>query len=95
MVSTNRIGHWLPIITFCPVNNLPDFVYIYVTFENEFQELYSVRKNIRKLIQFKKLFMEDIAQKIIEIYPTCTEVSVVLLTGRHVTTTRNNYVSSN
>jgi hypothetical protein len=78
-----RISHWLPIITFCPVNRLPDFIYITVTFDS-FAELYAVRKRIRKLASWKLKFMEVIAQDVLDGLPGAKEVEVRLLTGRHV-----------
>jgi hypothetical protein len=78
-----RISHWLPIITFCPVNRLPDFIYITVSFDS-FQELYAIRKRIRKAASWKLRFMEDIAVDLTLEFPTATEVEVRLLTGRHV-----------
>lgn len=79
------ISHWLPIMTFCPVNNLPDFVYIYVTFDS-FEELYNIRKLIRKKVSFRKMFMEDIATKLINEIEGAVKVQVRLLTSRHVVT---------
>jgi hypothetical protein len=80
-----RISHWLPIVTFCPVNRLPDFIYITITFRS-FEELYAVRKRIRKIAAWRLRFMEDIAQDILYAFPTAYEVEVRLLTGRHVVT---------
>lgn len=77
------VSHWLPIITFCPVNNLPDVIYVYVTFDT-FTELYDVRKKIRKLVNFKKMFMEDVAQCLLHGIEGAVEVEVRLITGRHV-----------
>lgn len=80
-----RISHWLPIVTFCPVNRLPDFIYITVTFES-FAELYAVRKRIKKIASWRLRFMEDIAQDVLLAMPAAKEVEVRLLTGRHVVT---------
>lgn len=77
------ISHWLPIITFCPVNGLPDVIYVYITF-NDFAELYAIRKKIRKLVNFKKLFMEDVAQILLKEINGASSVEVRLLTGRHL-----------
>lgn len=77
------VSHWLPIITFCPVNKLPDVIYVYVTFDS-FSELYEVRRKIRKLVNFKKMFMEDVAHFLLHGIPGAVSVEVRLVTGRHV-----------
>lgn len=79
-----KISHWFPIVTFCPVNKLPDLLYISVTFEGgEFKELYGVRKRIRKVAAWKLRFMEGIAMDIHDEFPDAVEVKVELITGRH------------
>lgn len=77
------VSHWLPLVTFCPVNGLPDVIYVYVTFET-FEELYAVRKQLRKLVSFKKMFMEEVAETLLNKIEGAVEVEVKLLTGRHV-----------
>lgn len=77
------VSHWLPVITFCPVNNLPDVIYVYVTFDS-FAELYAVRKQVRKLVSFKKMFMEDVAMTVLTSIEGAVEVEVRLITSRHV-----------
>ena len=82
-----RISHWLPIITFCPVNKLPDFLYISVAFEGtEFKELYAVRKRIRNKVAWKLQFMEDVAKDIFTEFPDAFEVKVSLLFSKHTVT---------
>jgi hypothetical protein len=81
-----RIRHWLPIVTFCPVNHLPDLVWIEVEFANEFQELYAVRRRVRKIAAWRKMFMEDVAQAVYFAFPTCKSVTVRLALDRHVVT---------
>jgi hypothetical protein len=83
ITSLTKVSHWLPIITRCPVNNMPDVIYVYLTFD-QFEELYAVRKELHRLLQGKKMFMEDIAQLMLDRYPTAIEAEVRLLTGRHV-----------
>jgi hypothetical protein len=83
-----RIRHWLPIITFCPVNHLPDFVYVEVVFEDEFVELYQLRKDVRKLLSGRKEYMENLAVAVAEEFPAATEVTIRLLFNRHVVTVR-------
>lgn len=80
-----RISHWLPIVTFCPVNKLPDLIYVTATFDG-FAELYAVRRKIRLVASWKLEFMETIAQMVLDALPTATEVEVRLVTGRHVVT---------
>lgn len=84
MARTVKIRHWLPIVTFCPVNHLPDLIYITVEFDDEeIHELYDLRKRIRKIASMQKMFMEDIAQLIFdEIQPD--QVTVRLAFNRHV-----------
>jgi hypothetical protein len=83
-----RISHWLPIVTICPVNGLPDVVYIYAYFEG-FAELYEVRRTIRRLASMRCAFMEEIAADVLKEMPdTCFCVEVVLLTGRHIANAR-------
>lgn len=78
------ISHWLPIITFCPVNKMPDFIYITVGFKNDFVELYEARKLIRKLVSGKLMFMEDVAEVISKNFKDAHYIKVSLLTGRHI-----------
>ena len=87
------VRHWLPIITFCPVNHLPDLIYVEVAFtdntlddECPVHELYGIRKRIRKVAQFKKKFMEDIAMDLFREFPNCASVKVTLAFGRHEVT---------
>lgn len=83
---TVTVRHWLPIVTICPVNNLPDLIYISVTHVNRFAELYKVRRHIKKVASFKRMFMEDIGKQVLEEFPDATEVSVRLAFNRHVVT---------
>lgn len=77
------ITHWLPIVTFCPVNGLPDPLFITLRFtDNEFHELYAIRKQLRKAFAWKKMFMEDIAVKLSEMYPTA-HIEVRLWFDKH------------
>ena len=86
--NRTSIRHWLPIVTFCPVNNLPDLIYVTVDYDyegdREFVELYAIRKQVRKLVSWKKMFMEDIAEKVYNMFPECSAVTVSLLFNRHV-----------
>jgi hypothetical protein len=81
------IRHWLPILTFCPVNNLPDLIYVSLTIKSgKFVELYEARKKVRKLVSGRRMFMEDIASKIAHNFPEVDEVTVRLAFDRHVVT---------
>ena len=82
-----NVRHWLPILTFCPVNNLPDFIYVTVKFET-FCELYAVRKKIKELLSLKTIFMEGAAKLILDAFPEATEVTVTLAFNRHVVVVR-------
>lgn len=83
------ITHWFPILTFCPYNGLPDFVFVTVKF-HQFRELYAVRKKIKELIQFQTLYMEDVARIVKLTYTDALEVEVRLMFSKHVV--RINYV---
>lgn len=85
------VSHWLPIVTRCPVNGLPDVIYIYVTFTH-FEELYGVRKALRNLVSGKKMFMEQVAEAVMQEFPTARSVEVRLLTGRHVVSLEREYI---
>ena len=81
------VGHWLPIVTFCPVNNLPDLIYVRVEF-GTFAELYAVRRKVRKLVAWRRMYMEQVAAAVLDEFPTATRVTVALLFNRHIVTMR-------
>lgn len=83
--TVTTVRHWLPIVTFCPVNNLPDIVYVSVSFDT-FEELYAVRRKVRQLASWKKMFMEDIAKCVADEFPHACEVTVRLAFNRHIVT---------
>lgn len=84
MSSTVTISHWLPVVTFCPVNNLPDLIHVYVTHPaKDFHELYAVRREIKRLFNLRRMFMEDVAKEALQHFDFATKVEVVLMTGRH------------
>ena len=76
------ISHWLPIMTFCPVNNKPDFIFVELEF-HRFVELYAVRRKARKLLQGKKMFMEECAKLLLESLQV-ERVTVRLMFNRHI-----------
>lgn len=78
-----RVSHWLPIVTRCPLARLPDFVYVYVYFTGAFAEMKEVRQKVRKEISWRKGFMETLAIRLLEKFPTAEAVEVRLLFGRH------------
>lgn len=82
MAIITRITHWLPIITFCPVNKLPDLIFVSIEFDH-FMELYSVRRQIKGILQFKCLFMEDCAEVLATAFPTASFIEVSLIFNRH------------
>lgn len=84
-VLVTRITTWLPIITFCPLSIFPDFIFVELTFENEFSELYATRKRIRKAIQFKRAFMEDLLKELEKEFPNAKEISIRLMFNKHWT----------
>lgn len=79
------IRHWLPIVTFCPVNNLPDLLYVSLEFKDgKFRELYELRKKIRKLLRWRRMFMEGAASKIAYHFPEASAIEIRLAFNRHV-----------
>lgn len=79
------IRHWLPIVTFCPVNGLPDLLFVSVLFDDDqFHELYAIRRRVRELVSWKKVFMEDVAETVFREYQDASEIHVRLLFSRHV-----------
>ncbi len=78
------VTHWLPIVTFCPVNNLPDLIFISVTFR-DFTELYAVRRQLRTL-NWRKMFMEDVAKSVSDMFPEAKRVTVKLMFNKHSVT---------
>ncbi len=61
------VTHWLPIPTRCPKSIWPDFLYVEIDYcllpnDDFFPEIYRIRKTIRKTIQWKKQYMEDLAR---------------------------------
>ncbi len=87
LTTVTKIRHWLPILTFCPVNNLPDLLYFEVEFHadpSQVFELYAIRKKVRELTSMKKNFMEDLALRVLMNMPQAKAVTVTLALGRHV-----------
>lgn len=83
------ITHWLPAVTFCPVNNLPDLLYVEVEFDGAtFVELYGARKKIKSLIQWKKCFMEEVAGIVHAAFPDALKVTVRLAFNKHIVISR-------
>lgn len=82
--TSTRITTWLPIVGLCPVNKLPDLFYVAVTFENEFQELYSIRKRIRRVASWRYGFMETVVEDLAKEFPSAVQIELSLLFGRHV-----------
>ena len=84
LMSHVTIRHWFPVVTFCPVNNLPDLIYISVCFRaDKFVELYAIRRAFRKY-NFKRMFMEDIAKNVLKEFYDCKYVEVRLAFNRHI-----------
>ena len=93
MFRSVTIRHWLPIVTVCPVNHLPDLVYASVTFDGHgLNELYAVRKRIRKTISWRKAYMEDLAAALAIEFPDAAEISVRLAFNRHVVKLENDII---
>lgn len=87
-----RISHWLPIVTFCPVNGGMDWLYITLTYSLKtgqeqvkyFPELYQIRRDLRKVVQGREMFMEDVAELVLDCFAAASAVEVALMFGRHV-----------
>jgi hypothetical protein len=83
------ITHWFPVITFCPINGLPDFIFVECVFINKpFMELYNVRKIIRRTLQGKKLFMEECAE-LVHQNLKCDETTIRLIFNKHTVSIKN------
>ncbi len=92
MVPHIKITHWFPIVTFCPVNGLPDLIYIVLEFQDgKFHELYQIRKKIRRLVQWRKMFMEDVCALVASEFPEALTIQTALLFGKHVVSIRRNH----
>ncbi len=78
------IRHWFPILTYCPKNGLPDLIYISVVFLDQFAELYAVRQQVREMVRGRTMYMEDIAQMLLDHFGNAQEVTVRLMFDRHV-----------
>jgi len=88
-VAVTIIRHWFPIMTFCPVNKLPDLIYVSVRYEGIFAELYSVRRLVRAITSGKCKYMETLAAEVLDALPSAKSVTIRLAFNRHeVTVTR-------
>lgn len=63
------ISHWVPLVTRCPINGMPDFLYAEIHYElgetPDFPELYSVRKVIRNSVIFgERIYMEELTKRL-------------------------------
>ena len=87
---TTVVTHWFPIVTFCPVNGLPDLIFISITFDG-FEELYAVRKQLRRF-WFRRAFMENIALEVLELFETAERVDVRLLFSKHLVSVTRDYL---
>jgi len=76
------ITHWFPIITKCPENDLPDFLFATVEFKG-WEELYEIRKEMKRDFFMKRIYMEDVAQKIFERFPQASACEVRLAFNKH------------
>jgi NADPH-dependent 7-cyano-7-deazaguanine reductase QueF len=56
MVCTYK--HWVPLVTICPVNHLPDFGFITIQ-SKKMIEIYALRHIIHSFA-FRTMYMEDI-----------------------------------
>ena len=72
---------WLPIVTFCPVNKLPDLWFVSITFR-AFVELYAVRRALRRF-NGRTMFMEDVAEAVSVLYPEARRIEVRLMFNKH------------
>lgn len=89
MVSST-IKLWFPRITICPVNYLPDIIFISVEFRCEFKELYGIRKQMKKAVpHFSKMYMEDVAKRLCAKFPDYHAVEVRLLFNKHIVRIEN------
>lgn len=82
--------HWLPIVTYCPVNRFPDLIFVEVTFRtkdaSDLRDLYEVRRVIRKLLAWRTMYMEECAERVLVQYPDAASVKVRLAFNKHMVT---------
>lgn len=75
--------HWLPLLTFCPANGLPDLVYVTIESGHSYN-LYDVRAKVRAAFSGKKMYMEEICEQAGLLFPNTDAVEVRLAFNRHV-----------
>lgn len=93
--------HWWPVVTFCPVNHLPDFLWVSIQFRDRVTmpgvawpsghestfcqppDLYAIRRTIRYVLRWRKLTMEEAAERLLAAFPEATGVRVALAFERH------------
>lgn len=85
------ISNWIPLVVICPVSKLPDFFYVKVIFDGTFlDEVYPVRKRLRKVLNFKDIHMSDLAEAVFSEFENATAVEFKFIGSRFTTTmTRN------
>lgn len=88
---TSIFRHWLPILTFCPVNGLPDLIYITIFMSSKDKDgnvvdLYKVRKRVRAQFSGRRMFMEEVAEEVQRLYPDANQIEVHLAFNRHIVT---------
>ena len=86
-MMTIAVRHWLPIVTYCPVNHLPDLIYVTLHFEvrdgEQPPELYAVRKKVRALLSGRECFMEDLSKLLLKEFPGAYTIELRLALDRH------------
>lgn len=97
LLRTVIVRHWWPIVTFCPFNGMPDFLWVsvqmltvspdyYSTAREEVIDLRIIRRKVRAAIGWKKISMEDACRKAAQALPGMFVQMVVvrMLASRHV-----------
>lgn len=76
VVKETAVSHWLPFIIFHPTKRIPQIIYVEITFEGEFAELSTVIKRLRKLINFRKVYLQDLVDDILSTFSRVKKVSI-------------------
>lgn len=92
--AISAFRHWFPILTICPVNGMPDFIYVSIEWEapteTAFLDLYLVRKLVRRTLSMRRISMEAASRLVLVAFyqqfrSVPSAITVSLMFNRHVT----------
>lgn len=76
VVNETTVSHWLPFIVFHPTKRIPSLIYIEITFVDEFAELSTVIKRLRKLINFRRAYLQDLVEDILSTFSRVKRITI-------------------